>query len=108
MIKVDKLKIGELVPGKVVMLFNENKDLDKGSLGKAEQVLKYIGNNQFEVMRSTRSLEPGMIIETREKIWKTEMELTFRVVFIKGIERSNPKLRSLYFNMRPLKKMIVN
>jgi hypothetical protein len=108
MVKVDKLKIAELLPGKVIMLFNENKDFSKGSLGKAEQVLKYIGNNQFEVMRSTRSLEPGMIIETREKIWKPEMELSFKVVHIKGVERSNPKLRSLFFEMRPLKKMIIN
>jgi hypothetical protein len=106
--KVDKLKITDLAPGKVVMLFNENKHPEKGGLGKSEQVLKYLGNNQFEVIRSMRSLSPGMILENHDKVWRSDMELQFKVVHINGVERSNPRLQSLYFVMRPLKKIIVN
>lgn len=97
---VDKLSVGQLVT-----LYNFNSDPNKGSKGASEHDLKYLGNMEFAVERSTRSLQIGMTLRSQEKIWKKEMRLGFNVLKADGFSSAELNGKSLKFIMRPNKSI---
>ncbi len=103
--EVGNIKVNELITGQIVTLYNYNKDKEKGNLGPAEHDLKYLGENRFEVTRSTRSLELGMVLRNMEDLWESEMMLKFEVIKTNGFDSDNLKRKSLNFVMRPIKRI---
>jgi len=105
--EVNDVKTNELLTGQVITLYNYNKETGKGRTGPSEHDLKYLGDNKFEVIRSTRSLEQGMILRNIENTWKHEMKLNFEVLKAVDFDSDNLKGKSLNFVMRPVKKIEV-
>ncbi|RLD60836.1 MAG: hypothetical protein DRJ05_03835 [Bacteroidetes bacterium] len=103
--EVDSVKANELLTGQIITLYNYNSDNGKGSIGPSEHDLKYLGEGLFEVIRSTRSLEPGMILRNMVDLWEPEKRLDFEVLKTVGFDSDKLKGKSLNFVMRPVKKI---
>ncbi|MEZ5197668.1 MAG: hypothetical protein R2764_15150 [Bacteroidales bacterium] len=86
-------------------LYNHNNDKQKGSIGASEHDLKYLGNMEFAVERSTRSLQFGMTIKSLDKLWKKDMRLGFSILKAEGFSSSELNGKSLKFIMRPNKSI---
>ena len=95
------LNVGELAEGQLVTLYNFNNDIKKGSKGPSEHDLQYLGNMEFRVVRSTRSLQVGMTLKCLDKFWKKDMQLGFNVLKADGFNVSQLNGKSLKFIMRP-------
>lgn len=94
--------------GDVISLFTRNNDPNFGSIGNSEQHLKYLGSHRFEVLESSRSLEPGMLITTEVNVLKIDEQLNFSVIEVPGMDKQEVKGKTLIFRMRPIYKMELN
>lgn len=106
--KIRELNITKIKKGDVLSLFNENKDPVQGSIGPSEQHLRYLGNNEFEVLKSTRSLEKGMIIISYLEKWKIGDQLEFVVKKAGNIHEKDLQGKVLKFKMRPAREIDLN
>ena len=102
---VDNVKTDELLKGQIITLNNYNEDTNNGRTGPAEHDLKYLGDNKYEVIRSTRGLERGMILKNNGGLWRTGMILEFKVLKAAGFDPDHLKGKSLCFVMRPVRKI---
>jgi len=100
--EVSEIELAKLKKGDLVSLYNENKDLHFGSIGKSEQHFEYLGDQTFEVIKSSRSLEPGMKLSTRKKIWKVGDQINLVVKDSSGLNIRKLTGKRLSFSMRPI------
>ncbi|HAN78862.1 MAG TPA: hypothetical protein DCQ31_14425 [Bacteroidales bacterium] len=91
---LEKVEIGELMPGNQVVLHTFDPTPGKG---KAMQHLAYVGNNTFEVVASTRSLQKGDLATALETVWLPGMKAHFEIL------RNKSHLGR--FETRPIKAM---
>lgn len=106
--EIFEVKLNKIQKGDVISLYTRNNDPQFGSIGNAEQHIKYLGNNSFEVIKSTRSLEKGMIISMESPSIKVYQQINFTVEKIPGMDQKELHKRSLLFRMRPVDRIEIN
>lgn len=106
--EIFEIKLNNINKGDVISFYTRNSDPQFGSVGSAEQHIKCLGSNNYEVLKSTRSLDPGMIISTDATTIKVYEQVDFFVVRIPGLDREELNKRSLLFRMRPIDKIELN
>ena len=94
--QVENINIASLAPNKKVLLNTFDPAPGKGA---AHQEFVYLGNHQFKVLSSTRTLRPGDIAEPVSDFWKPGVQIDLMIT------RSGKNLGR--FRTRPVVKISV-
>ena len=103
-----EINMARLKKGDVISFYNDNQNPELGSIGPSEQHLRYLGDNIFEVIKSTRSLEPGMRVAIRKQVFGISEQVDLLVLESESVKLKKLQGKSLLFRMRPIKRIQIS